>query len=138
MRTCLSFLIASSTILAAQPDGREIIRRSISTADRNWKIRQSYTYMARDEERHMDSQGRVKSTDVDLSKAVPVNGDTIEQAVSHNGGPPTPAKRKKDEDTFRNCAMHEVITYSEYCAAQAIRVARTGNDVVAQAASGAM
>ena len=49
----------------------------------------------------MDSQGRVKSTDVDLSKAVLVNGETIEQAVSHNGGPPTAAKKKKDENTFR-------------------------------------
>ena len=103
----LSFLITSSTILVAQPelvaqpDGREIVRRSISIADRNWKARQSYTYTVRDEERHLDSQGRVKFTDVDLSKAVLVNGGTIEQAFSHNGGPPTTAKRKKDEDSLQ-------------------------------------
>ena len=88
-------------VLLAQPDGREIVRRSLSAADRNWQARQSYTYTARKEERHLDAQGRVKSTDVDVSKAVLANGDTIEQTVSHNGGPPTAAKRKKDEENLR-------------------------------------
>jgi hypothetical protein len=101
MRTFLYFLIASSTILAAQPDGREIISRSIPTANRNWKARQSYTYTARDEERHLDSQGRVKSSDVDISKAILVNAETIEQTISHNGGPPISAKKKKDEERLR-------------------------------------
>ena len=97
----MSFFFASFTVLVAQPNGREIVRRSISAADRNWKARQSYTYTVRDEERHLDSQGRVKSTAVDVSKAFLVNGDTIEQTVSHNGGPPTAAKQKKDEDRLR-------------------------------------
>jgi hypothetical protein len=101
MRTLLSFLIASSTVLVAQPDAREIVRRSLSAADRNWQARQRYTYTAYDEERHLDAQGRVKSTDVEVSKAVLVNGDTIEQTVSHNGGPPTAAKRKKDEENLQ-------------------------------------
>src|SRR5215467_5126163 len=101
MRTLLSFLIASSTVLVAQPDDREIVRRSISAADRNWKVRQSYTYTVRDEERHLDSQGRVKFTDVDVSKAILVNGDAIEQTVSHNGGPPSATKKMKDEDKLR-------------------------------------
>jgi hypothetical protein len=103
MRTLLSFLVAinSSTLLVAQPDGREIVRRSISTADRNWKARQSYTYTVHDEQRHLDAQGRVKSTDVDVSKAVLVNVDTVEQMVSHNGGPPIPKKKKKDEESLR-------------------------------------
>jgi hypothetical protein len=101
MRTLLSILIASSTVLVAQPDGREIIRRSISVADRNWKARQSYTYTVRDEERHLDSQGRVKFTDVDVSKAILVNGGAIEQNISHNGGPPSATKKIKDEDRSR-------------------------------------
>jgi len=101
MRTLLSFFIASSTILVAQSDGREIARRSVFAAERNWKARQSYTYTVRDEERHLDSQGRVKSTDVDVSKAVLVNGYSIEQTVSHNGGLPTPARQKKDDDSLR-------------------------------------
>ena len=97
----LIFFIANSTVLMAQPDGRDIVRRSISIADRNWEARQSYTYTARDEEHHLDSLGRVKSTDVDVSKALFVNGTSIEQAVSHNGGPPTAAKKKKDDDNVR-------------------------------------
>jgi hypothetical protein len=101
MRTLLSLLLASSAILVAQPDGRGIVQRSLAIADRNWQARQSYTYTARDEERHLDSQGRVNSTDIDVSKAVFVNGGTIEQTVSHNGGPPTAAKRKKDDERLQ-------------------------------------
>jgi hypothetical protein len=101
MRTLLSFFVVSSTILVAQSDDREVAQRSVFAAERNWKTRQSYAYTVRDEERHLDSQGRVKSTDVDVSKAVLVNGYSIEQTVSHNGGRPTAAKKKKEDDSLR-------------------------------------
>ena len=43
----------------------------------------------------------MKSTDVDVSKAVLVNVDTVEQMVSHNGSPPISKKKKKDEESLR-------------------------------------
>ena len=88
---------SSSAVLPAQPDAVEIMKRSIAAADRSWKTGDSYTYIQREEELHMDSQGRLKSTDVNVSKAVFVNAGKIDQTVSHNGGPPTADQRRKDQ-----------------------------------------
>ncbi len=50
---------------AAAIDGRDILRRSIATAERSWKAREHYTYTQRDEEKRLHSRGGVKSQDVD-------------------------------------------------------------------------
>ena len=101
MRTTLSLFFVGPIVLFAQPNGRELVRRSISTTELSWKARQNYLYTVRDEEHHLDPHGQVKSTDVDISKAILVNRDSIEQTVSHNGGPPLPAKQRKDEETLQ-------------------------------------
>jgi hypothetical protein len=100
MRTILSLVFAGS-ILLAQPSGQELVRRSLATTDLSWKARQNYLYTVRDEEHHLDPHGQVRSTDVDVSEAILVNRECIEQTVSHNGGPPLPAKRRKDEENLR-------------------------------------
>jgi hypothetical protein len=101
MRTLFTFLIASSSILLGQPDARQIAVRSIAVANRNWTARHSYTYVECDEESRLDSEGHKKSTDVRVSRALFVNGDTIEQAVSHNGRPPSPEQVKKDQELLQ-------------------------------------
>jgi hypothetical protein len=100
MRAFLA-LAAASTLLSAPPDPGEILRRSIQTADRSWKAKQNYTYTERDEERHLDSRGRVTSQDVSVSEAVAVDGSTVEQTVSHNGGPPTASENRKNQEILR-------------------------------------
>jgi hypothetical protein len=101
MRTLLGLFFVGSIVLFAQPNGRELVRRSISAMDRSWQARQNYLYTVRDEEHHLDPFGQVKSTDVDISKAILVNRDTVEQSVSHNDGPPLAAKQRKDEETLQ-------------------------------------
>lgn len=101
MRILFALFIASSTILVGQPDARQIAERSVAIADRNWTARQSYTYVERDEASHLDPEGNMRSTDVRVSRAIFVNGDTIIQLVSHNGRPPTPEQRKKDQELLR-------------------------------------
>jgi hypothetical protein len=88
-------------ILLGQTDARQIAERSIAVANRNWAARHSYTYVECDEESRLDSEGRKKSTDVRVSRTLFVNGDTIEQAVSHNGGLPTPEQKRKDQELLR-------------------------------------
>ena len=100
MRTLFTLLVASSPILLGQPDARQIAERSIAVADRNWTAKQNYTYLERDEERHLDSEGHVKSTDVRVSRAVLINGGTIDQVLSHNGQPPTPEQKKEGPGTL--------------------------------------
>ncbi len=74
---------------AATVDGRDLLLRSIATAERSWKAREHYTYTQRDEEKRLDSKGHVKSQDVDVSKVIFVNGAAFEQLVEHNGCAPT-------------------------------------------------
>ncbi|MCU1273651.1 MAG: hypothetical protein JWO48_1082 [Bryobacterales bacterium] len=101
MRTLVLILASSSVLLAQKLDPREIIRRSIAATERSWKARQNYTYLERDEERHLDSRGGVKSTNVSITKTVVVDGVAVDQTVSHNGGPPTPAENKKNQEALR-------------------------------------
>lgn len=104
MRTLFTLLIASSPILLGQPNAREIAERSIAVADRNWTAKQTFTYLERDEETHLDSDGHVKSADVRVSRAVLINGGTVDQVLSHNGKPPTPEQKKKDQELLRKRA----------------------------------
>jgi hypothetical protein len=97
----IALSLAVSAVFAAQPDAREIIRRSVVTADRNWKARQYYTYTAREEERHVDSNGSVKITNIDILRTVVVNGVPVEQTVQHNGTPPSASTKRKDEEKIR-------------------------------------
>jgi hypothetical protein len=105
MRTLLTFFVISSSILLAQsvgqPNASQIAERSIAVADRNWTARQNYTYVERDEEKRFDSEGRTRSTDVRVARAIFLNGNIIDQTVSHNGGPPTPEQKTKDQELLR-------------------------------------
>jgi len=105
MRTLFTLFVASSALLlgqsVGQPNADQIVERSIAVADRNWTARQHYTYVERDEEKRFDSEGRTRSIDVRVSRAVFLDGNIIDQTVSHNGGPPTPEQRKKDQELLR-------------------------------------
>jgi hypothetical protein len=101
MRLIALSLAVSAAFAAQPPDAREIIRRSVATADRNWKARQNYTYNERAEERRVDSGGSVKVTNVDISRIVVVNGVPVEQIVQRNGAPPSASTRRKDEEKLR-------------------------------------
>jgi hypothetical protein len=101
MRTFVLILASTSVLLAQKVDPKEIMRRAIASTEHSWKARQNYTYLECDEERHLDSRGGVKSTNVSVTKTVVVDGLPVDQIVSHNGGPPTSAEKKKNEDALR-------------------------------------
>ena len=101
MRTLVLILASTSVLLAQKLDPKEIMRRAIASKDRSWKARQNYTYLERDEERHLDSRGGVKSTNVSVTRTVVVDGLPVDQTVSHNGVPSTPAEKKKNEEALR-------------------------------------
>src|SRR5690242_18932898 len=65
------------------PDARQIIEPSIVVTERNWQARDHYLYTECDESRRLDSQGRVKSQDVDVSRIVLVNGIPFGQLMEH-------------------------------------------------------
>jgi len=80
------------------PDARQIIEPSVVVTERNWQARDRYAYMECEESRHLDSQGRVKSQDVDVSRIILVNGAPFELFVEHNGQPPSAEEQKKQKE----------------------------------------
>ena len=80
------------------PDARQIVGPSIAATERSWQARDHYTYMERDEDRRLDSRGRVKSEDVDVSRIILVNGAPFEQLVERNGQAPSAEEQRKQQD----------------------------------------
>jgi hypothetical protein len=112
MRTRI-IVFTAATVLFAQTDGsppaqpqsqaslldaRQIIGPSVAATERNWQARDRYTYLEFDESRRLDSSGRVKSQDVDVSRIISVNGVPFEQLVEHNGRPLSAEEQMKQEE----------------------------------------
>jgi hypothetical protein len=80
------------------PDVRQIVESSIAATQRHWQARLQYTYVERDQERRLDSAGRLKSEHVDVSRTILVNGVPFEQFLECNGGPPAAEEEKKQKE----------------------------------------
>jgi hypothetical protein len=80
-------------------DASQIVGSSVAAIERSWEVRDHYTYMERDEDRRLDSLGRVKSETVDVTRMILVNGARFPQLMEHNGQIPSAREQKKsDED----------------------------------------
>jgi hypothetical protein len=76
-------------------DGRQIMKRSITATERSWEARDHYVFTEHDEDRRLDSEGRVKSKDVNVSKIIFVGEAPLEQLTEHNGQPPSFEEKRK-------------------------------------------
>lgn len=108
----LILLVAASWVVFAQGDGlrikslsptngpdvRQIVEASIAATQRSWQRRLRYTYLERDEDRRLDSEGHVKSAQVDVSRIGVVNGVPFEQLVERNGRPPSALEERKQKE----------------------------------------
>jgi hypothetical protein len=103
-------LVAASSALFAQNNGRDkpqnpasvldasqIVGPSIAATERSWEARGHYTFMERDEDRRLDSQGQVKSENVDITRMILVNGARFEQLMEHNGQLPSATEQTKSD-----------------------------------------
>ncbi len=88
-------VFATSAALMAQMDPREIVRRSIITWDRSSKTGRNYSYTERHEQRQLDSNGLLKSEQMDLFHIIFVNGDPFDKLVEHNRAPLTLVEERK-------------------------------------------
>ena len=79
-------------------DVRQIVRRSIAATERSWEARDHYVYNERDEDRRLDSGGRVTSADVDVSKVIFVDEAPFEQLMERNGRHPSVEEQRKQAD----------------------------------------
>jgi hypothetical protein len=91
---------------AGIPDARHIIGQSIVATERSLEARDRYTYVERDQDRRLDSQGQLKSERVDVTRMILVNGARFGQLVERNGQLPSEEERKKLDQDFEKLA-HE-------------------------------
>jgi hypothetical protein len=106
-------VVAASSVLFAQnrgpeqlqdhssvPDARHIIGQSIQATERSLEARDRYTFVERDHDRRLDSQGQLKSEKIDVARMILVNGARFEQLVEHNGQLPSAEEQKKLDQDF--------------------------------------
>jgi hypothetical protein len=106
-------VVAASSVLFAQnrgpeqlqdhasiPDARHIIGQSVVATERSLEARDRYTFVERDHDRRLDSQGQLKSEKIDVTKMILVNGARFEQLVERNGQLPSAEEQKKLDQDF--------------------------------------
>ena len=103
-RGSLIALLAVSPAVFAQtaqsdiPDVRQIVALSIAATQRHWRERVLYSYVERDENRRLDAAGHVKSEEVDVSRAILINGVQFERLVERNGRPLSAEDERKQQE----------------------------------------
>ena len=108
----LLIVVAASSALFAQDSGpdklptpasvldaRQIVGKSLVATQHSWQARDEYVYVERDEDRRMDSTGKVQSENVDVTRMTLVDGVRFEQLMEHNGQlPSAEEQRKRNQD----------------------------------------
>ena len=80
------------------PDVRQIVDSSIAATQRHWRTRLGYTYVQRSEDRRLDSEGHLKSEEVDVSRTILVNGVPFDQLLERNGRPLSAEDERKQKE----------------------------------------
>jgi hypothetical protein len=94
-------LFLFSLVLASQvcaQDPREIVRKSVQLDQANWLRMKNYTWVARLAERHLDSNGNVKSQDQSAWETVILYGEPHRRMLEHNGKPLPPDEQRKEQE----------------------------------------
>jgi len=104
----LLIVVAASSALFAQDSGpdklptpasvldaRQIVGKSLVATQHSWQARDEYVYVERDEDRRMDSTGKVQSENVDVTRMTLVDGVRFEQLMEHNGQLPSAEEQRK-------------------------------------------
>ena len=97
-----AFTAAYSTAAA---DPREIVRKCVDLDQANWLRMKDYTWNARQITRHLDSAGKLKSTDSEGWETVILFGKPYRKMTERNGAPlPASDQRKEQEKIDRTVA----------------------------------
>jgi hypothetical protein len=85
VRYVLIALCCGGAALPAEVNPRELVRQSIANGEKAWKQSQAYSCTELDVDEQFEAAGRVKSTDRDLYRIMPVGGDSFQEHVEHDG-----------------------------------------------------
>src|SRR5580698_7833108 len=96
-RRLVFFLCAAAPVLFAQ-DARDIVRKSVELDQSNWQRMKDYTWIARQTDRVLDSNGQVKSQKTEQWETVVIYGEPHHRVLERNGKPLSAAELQKEQE----------------------------------------
>jgi hypothetical protein len=98
-----SLFLVLAAITCAQ-DAREIVRKSVELDQVNWLRMKDYTWIARSDERHFDSHGKITSEEKLEWETVLLEGRPYRRMLERNGKPLPPDQARKEEEKMDKSA----------------------------------
>ena len=96
----LLLTLALPAVLVAQ-DPLDILRRATETDRRNLEISRSYTYLERQEQRDLDSNGKVKKTESTTTDVTILEGSPFRRTVARDDKPLSAKEQRKEEERLQ-------------------------------------
>src|SRR5260370_19558326 len=113
MKLSIAFF-ALSLLLAAQPDAREIVRKSIEADNFNAERARRCTMTQRTIERTLDSSGKVKDTETKTVDVMMIRGERYRKNIAKNDKPLSPDEQQKEEEKMQRASVNrEKVTEAE-------------------------
>lgn len=99
MRLLLLTLALPAVLFARDP--LEIIRRATEIDRRNTEISRSYTFLQRQEQRDLDSSGKLKKTGSETFDVTLLEGSPYRRLVARDDQPLSPKDQRKEEEKLQ-------------------------------------
>jgi len=91
----------ASTAALSEDQIRALIRTTADNDMQNDKKMRDYTYTERQEVRHLDGKGQVKSTDIKTSEILEIYGEQVERLVAKDDKPLSEKDAKKEDEKIQ-------------------------------------
>ena len=85
-------------ILLLAQDPVDIVRRATETDRRNLEIARSYTYLERQEQRELDSSGKVKKVESTTADVTLLEGSPFRRIVARDDKPLSAKEQRKEQE----------------------------------------
>src|SRR5215469_81670 len=92
--------IPASTSLS-EDQIRHLIREAADNDQENEKKLRDYTFVGRQETRHLDGHGHVKATDIKTFDVMEIYGEQVQKVISKDDKPLSQKDAKKEDDKIQ-------------------------------------
>ncbi|HLK18217.1 MAG TPA: hypothetical protein VKT81_04640 [Bryobacteraceae bacterium] len=97
-RFALAWAALISTLPLFAQDARAIVRKSVELDQLNWARRKDYTWVGRETERYLDSNGTVKSTKSQSWETLVLYGEPHRREIERDGKKLPPEEQRKQQE----------------------------------------
>ena len=80
---------------------RELLRRAAEKSMENDKRQRNYTYIEREEERHLDGKGNVKKVESRTSEVLMIYGEQVERRIAKDDKPLSAEEARKEDEKIQ-------------------------------------